>query len=130
MMSPDARHVLFSVAAGSRVVMTSAPPGSWERQVATNAVEPIWLSNSEILYRSGVTWLEARIDPVTSEVISTGTVWGSDPRFADTFGWSNRPDWHGGIIYLQGPPRVTAPYLRIVPNWVTRMKRLVDEANR
>jgi hypothetical protein len=130
MMSPDARHLLFSVAAGSRIVMTSAPPGSWERQVATNAVEPIWLSNSEVLYRSGVTWLEARIDPVTSQVVSTGTVWGSDPRFADTFGWSNRPDWHGGIIYLQGPPRVTATYLRIIPHWVTKMKHLVDEANR
>jgi serine/threonine-protein kinase len=130
MMSPDARHLVFSVAAGSRIVMTSAPPGSWERQVATNAVEPIWLSDSEILYRSGATWLEARINPVTSEVISTGTVWGSDPRFADTFGWSNRPDWHGGIIYLQGPPRVTATYLRVIPDWVTRMKRLVDEANR
>jgi hypothetical protein len=130
MMSPDARHLVFSVAAGSRIVMTSAPPGSWERQVATNAVEPMWLSNSEILYRSGATWLEARINPATSEVISTGTVWGSDPRFADTFGWSNRPDWHGGIIYLQGPPRVTATYLRIIPHWITKMKDLVDEANR
>ena len=35
-----------------------------------------------------------------------------------------------GVIYVQGPPRRTGTYLRVVPNWVEQMKRAVDEANR
>lgn len=129
MTSPDGRHIAFSQAADSRVVMTASPPGSWERQIATSAVEPIWLSSSEMLYRSGFTWHAVRIDPGTGEPVGTASVWGADPRFSDTFGWSNRPDWQGGIIYLQGPEDTVATYLRVLPHWVTRMKRAVDEAN-
>jgi len=45
-------------------------------------------------------------------------------------GWSNRPNWRGGIVYLQGPADTRARYFRVIPHWVTRMKRAVDEANR
>ena len=44
MTSPDGRHMVFSVESGSRIIMTSAPPGSWERQVAASSVEPSALS--------------------------------------------------------------------------------------
>ncbi|MGA9838467.1 MAG: protein kinase [Gemmatimonadaceae bacterium] len=130
MTSPDGRHIVFSQLAGSRVVLTANPPGSWERQVATSAVEPIWLSNSEILYRSGFTWYAVQIDPPTGEPFGTASVWGADPRFSDTFGWSNRPDWEGGIVYLQGPQDRGATYLRVIPRWSTSMERAVDAANR
>lgn len=56
MTSPDGRHIAFSESAGSRIVETANPPGPSERQIATSAAEPIWLSSSEILYRSGFTW--------------------------------------------------------------------------
>ncbi|HTS89951.1 MAG TPA: protein kinase [Gemmatimonadales bacterium] len=130
MVSPDGRHIVFSLPAGSRVVVSANPPGSWERQVGASAVEPVWLSSSEILYRSGFTWYLVRIDPATGEPAGAASVWGSDPRFSDTFGWSNRPDWHGGIIYLQGPADTRATYLRVIPHWVAHMERVVDEANR
>ena len=35
-----------------------------------------------------------------------------------------------GVIYLRGAPERPASYLRVVPHWVDRMKRAVDEANR
>jgi len=130
MMSPDGRRILFTPSAGSRVMVTSSSPGTTQRQVAANAVEPIWLSDTEILYRSGVTWHLTRLDARTGELAGSTSVWGSDPRFADTFGWSNRPSWDGGIIYQQGPVKTSAPYLRVIPDWVDRMKRAVDEANR
>jgi hypothetical protein len=130
MTSPDGRHIVLSQSAGSRVVLTANPPGTWERQVATSAVEPIWLSSTEILYRSGSTWHAVRIDPATGEPMGTPSVWGADPRFSDTFGWSNRPDWQGGIVYLQGPEDTRATYLRVIPRWVTRMERAVDAANK
>ncbi|HXI20325.1 MAG TPA: hypothetical protein VNH46_04530, partial [Gemmatimonadales bacterium] len=130
MTSPDGRHILFSQAAGSRVVLTSNPPGASEHQVASSAVEPIWLSNSEILYRSGFTWRSAHVNPATGALTGTPSVWGRDPRFSDTYGWSNRPDWHGGIVYLEGPADIRATYLRVIPDWVRQMKRAVDEVNR
>ena len=52
------------------------------------------------------------------------------PRFSDTAGWSNRPSRDGGIIYLQGAEKSTAGYLRVVPNWVSKMKAAVDSAAR
>jgi hypothetical protein len=127
-MSPDGRRILFTVSAGSRVMVTSTSPGATQRQVAANAVEPIWLSDTEILYRAGVTWHLVRLNPLTGESIGATAVWGSDPRFADTFGWSNRPDWSGGIIYQQGPVGTSAPYLRVISNWVAQMKAAVDRA--
>lgn len=36
----------------------------------------------------------------------------------------------GGVIYLRGAVGRPASYLRVVPHWVDRMKRAVDEANR
>jgi len=127
--SPDGRHMVFSLPGGARVIMTAAPPDSWQRQIAASGVEPLWLSSSEILYRSGFTWYAAHVDPSTGEPVGTPSEWGSDPRFSDTFGWSNRPDWHGGITYLQGPPDTHAAYLRVIPHWVAQMERAVDEAN-
>jgi len=128
--SPDGHHIAFSQAEDNRVTMTASPPGSWERLIASGAVEPVWLNSSEILYRSGFTWHAVRIDPGSGEQVGTATVWGADPRFSDTFGWSNRPNWRGGIVYLQGPADTRARYFRVIPHWVTRMKRAVDEANR
>jgi hypothetical protein len=99
-------------------------------QVASDGVEPLRLSSTEVLYRSGVAWYLVRLNPVTGEPVGAPTFWARDPRFSDTSGWSNRPSHDGGIIYVQGPEQVSAPYLRVVPNWVTRMKAAVDEANR
>ena len=58
------------------------------------------------------------------------TLWGRDPRFSDTSGWSNRPSHDGGIIYVQGPAEVSASYLRVIPNWMAQMKAAVAAANR
>jgi tRNA A-37 threonylcarbamoyl transferase component Bud32 len=129
MMSPSGRHLLFSISEGSRVMVAPWPLSALQRQVAANSVEPLWLSDREVLYRSGVTWHVAPLDPVTAEPVGASRVWGSDPRFSDTFGWSNRPSWDGGIIIQRGPPGTSASYLRVIPNWVAQMKRAVDEAN-
>jgi serine/threonine protein kinase len=101
-----------------------------EQQVATGAVEPIWLSSTEILYRSSVTWFKARIDPSSGEPVGSPALWARDSRFLDTPGWSNRPSRDGGIIYLQGLSQGDMRYLRFIPDFVRRMKRAVDEANR
>jgi hypothetical protein len=129
-VSPNGRLIAFQTLDGSRIVVASFPVPGRRWQIASEGVEPLWLSATEILYRKGVAWYLARINPETGEPLGEPTFWASDPRFSDTSGWSNRPSHDGGIIYVQGPAQTTATYLRVVPNWVARMKAAVDAANR
>ena len=112
-----------------RVKVTSYAPGGDVIHIASG-VEPLWLSSSELIYRSGVTWYSIKVDPVTGEARGAPVVFARDPRFNDTSGWSNRLSHDGGIIYIRGPDDPGARYLRVIPKWVKRMKAAVDSANR
>jgi hypothetical protein len=114
----------------SRIVVTSFPVAGRRWQLASDGVEPLWLSATEVLYREGVSWYLARLNPETGEPVGAPTLWARDPRFSDTSGWSNRLSHDGGIIYVQGPAQSSSGYLRVVPNWVAQMKVAVDAANR
>jgi serine/threonine-protein kinase len=129
-LSPDGRRLAYQTNDANRLIVTSFPPGADRLQVGAGGVESLWLSATELLYRSGVSWYAVRFDPVTGEIIGAPVLWGRDPRFSDTAGWSNRLSFDGGIIYVQGPEQITAKYLRVIPDWVTRMKAAVDSANR
>jgi len=111
-------------------MVTSFPPKPERIQIAAQGVEPLWLSDTEIVYRSGVSWYSSKLDATTGEPTGTPTLWARDPRFSDTAGWSNRLSWDGGIIYVQGPEQSSGRYLRVVPGWVSQMKAAVDSAGR
>jgi serine/threonine-protein kinase len=128
-LSPDQSRMMYTEESG-RLVVGSYPAGGRRWQVAADGAEPLWMSPTEILFRRGVSWYLARLDPATGEPRGAPTFWGRDSRFSDTAGWSNRLSHDGGIIYLQGPAQVSGSYLRVIPDWVTRMKAAVDEANR
>ena len=115
---------------GGRIEVTSFPVTGRRWQLASDGAEPLWLSATEVLYRKGVSWYLARLNPETGEPAGAATFWARDPRFSDTSGWSNRPSHDGGIIYVQGPEEVTVSNLRVIPNWVEQMKTAVDAANR
>jgi hypothetical protein len=110
-------------------MVTSYPVVGRRWQLASEGAEPLWLSSNVVLYRSGISWYQVRIDPASGEPAGPGTLWARDPRFSDTSGWSNRPTRDGGIIYVQGPAETSVGYLRIIPNWVEQMKKAVDAAN-
>jgi hypothetical protein len=112
------------------VMVTSFPVAGRRWQLASEGVEPLWLSDVEVLYRRGVTWYVVRIDPATGEALGPPEIWARDPRFSDTSGWSNRLSHDGGIIYVQGPEQTGTSYLRVVPNWVAQMKAAADQATR
>jgi hypothetical protein len=94
----------------------SRPTAGRQWQIASDGVEPLWLSPTEVLYRAGVSWFVAHVNPETGEPAGAPTFWARDPRFSDTSGWSNRPSHDGGIIYVQGPAQTSTAYLRVVPN--------------
>ena len=127
--SPDGRHVAWHLAATSQLMVSGWPLGGAKRQVVVDGIEPLWLSSTELLYRSGVTWYLARVNAATGE-IGVPQPWARDPQFQDTPGWSNRLSHDGAIIYAQNPHPGNARYLRFIPNFVERMKTAVDAANR
>ncbi|HSE47029.1 MAG TPA: hypothetical protein VLA89_17055, partial [Gemmatimonadales bacterium] len=129
-VSPNGRLLLYQTLEGGRIEVTSFPVTGRRWQLASDGAEPLWLSATEVLYRKGVSWYLARLNPETGEPSGAAIFWARDPRFSDTSGWSNRSSHDGGIIYVQGPEEVTASYLRVIPNWVEQMKAAVDAGNR
>ena len=126
--SPDGTRVAWHTSQTNQLFTGPYPRGTQQSQVAAGGVEPIWLSPTELLYRSGVTWFAARFDRVSGALIGAPRVWARDPRFVDTPGWSNRPSWDGGIIYSQSPAQTDSRYLRFIPDFITRLKAAVDGA--
>ena len=126
--SPDATRVAWHTAQTNHLFVVPYPRGTQQQQVAVGGVEPIWLSPTALLYRSGVTWYSARFDRATGALMGAPSVWARDPRFVDTPGWSNRPSWDGGIIYSQSPEQTDARYLRFIPDFIARLKTAVDGA--
>ena len=128
-LSPDRNRLMYTEE-GGRLIVASYPAGGRRWQVSADGAEPLWMSPTEIIFRRGVSWYLARLDPATGEPLGAPTFWGRDPRFSDTAGWSNRLSHDGGIIYLQGPAQVSGSYLRVIPNWVAQMKAAVAAAAR
>jgi len=129
-VSPDGKRLAWHGSLSSQLILSTFPPGAQQQQLADGAAEPLWLSSTELLYRSGVTWYVVRLNPATGEPDGPPTLWARDARFQDTPGWSNRVSWDGGIIYVQNSEQTDARYLRFMPNFVDRMKAAVDAANR
>ena len=50
-----------------------------------------------------------------------------DPNSCDE---EDRVTRDGRVVYLRGAPERPVLYLRVIPDWASKMKRAVDEANR
>jgi tRNA A-37 threonylcarbamoyl transferase component Bud32 len=129
-VSPSQKLILYQTLEGNEVIVTGLPVPGRRWQLASEGVEPLWLSATEVLYRLGIAWYLVRINADTGEPLGPPTFWARDPRFSDTSGWSNRPSRDGGIIYVQGPAQNSSTYLRVIPDWVRQMRAAVDAAGR
>lgn len=129
-VSPNGRRIAFHAPENTELFVSDFPRGSARLQVASGGVEPMWLTDTELLYRSSVRWFLARFDARTGELTGPPTPWGMDPGFQDTPGWSNRLSHDGGILYARSREADDVPFLRLMPNFVTRMKAAVAAANR
>ena len=74
-------------------------------------------------------WFDVTVDSATGRARGEPRLFYSDEQFEDTPGFSHLPVSNGGMIYVQGPARTSAAFLRVVPNWVAKMKHAVDSAN-
>ena len=127
-LSPDGRFLVFARLGKLETRVTPFPARDAISQL-DEGLEAHWVSMSTIRYRGAYSWQEVSVDSATGRLRGTPRPYFSDPRFSDTPGWSQRTVSDGGMLYVQGPARTTAAYLRVVPNWVARMKRAVDSAD-
>jgi serine/threonine protein kinase len=127
-LAPGGRLLSYYAASTAEVIITPFPARNRRVVVTRDGGEPQWLSPGRLNFRNGVEWFRVAVDPVSGEVAGRAERWLRDPRFSDTPGWSQHPTPDGGLIYVQGPERTRATYLRVIPGWVARMKRAVDEA--
>jgi hypothetical protein len=126
-LAPNGRLMAQQTIDGVRVVVTSFPVPGRRWQLASEGVEPWWLSATEVVFRLGVAWYLVRVNPETGEPQGPPTPWARDPRFSDTYGWSQRPSHDGGIIYVQGPEETRARYFRVVPRWMDALEQTVEQ---
>jgi serine/threonine-protein kinase len=128
-LSPDGRFVVFNRAGRNELVISRFPTQNSPSQ-STEGIEAQWVSMNTVRFRGAQGWwYEITVDSASGRVRGAPRPYFFDPRFADTPGWSHRAVSNGGMIYVQAPARSSATYLRVVPNWVEKMKRAVDSTD-
>jgi hypothetical protein len=137
-ISPDRRWIAYQVPGVTGVQLQPWPARDRRWLVDADGTEPRWASSTELVYlsqyrASGViaaSVYRTRIDPNARSPVGSRELIARDPRFADTPGWSTATMPDGEVIYLQSPSENLGFYLRVIPDWVSTMKRAVDAANR
>jgi len=133
--SADGRWIAYTNLAYTEAWIEPIPRDGRRYLAAAGSIADIqWLSGSEL----GVPITDGprtRVERVTVDARANPPVqhrgwWADAPQFRDTNGPSFAMGFGGGVIYLRGAVGRPASYLRVVPRWVDRMKRAVDEANR
>jgi Putative transposase len=71
-----------------------------------------------------------RLHVVAMGPLTNRRPWIETHRMIGTAGQSYSLTPDGRFLYVQGAEPTPVTYLRVVPDWVTRMKRAVDEASR
>ncbi len=133
-LSPDGRWIVYNDRSITSLWLEPFPRDGRRYQLAANrAGEPMWRSPSEVVVENkGSTWWVERL------VINTRTEppevvrhpWLEMPGFLETAGQSASLTLDGHVVYVRGAEETPVPYLRVIPGWVDRMRRAVDEANR
>jgi serine/threonine-protein kinase len=133
-VSPDGRWIAYNNWDLTRLWVEPFPRTGKRWEVAAgNREEPQWLSPTELLYTAydpTVGFDRVRLDPGAANPIVDRRHWINAPGLVATAGPSSMPTADGRVVFVQGAPHVPVRYLRVIPNWVARMKRAVDEAAR
>lgn len=105
-------------------------PKTGQRYAAGNGIYPQWLGPSEFVSLTNNGFERVSIDGSVQLPRITRKPWFNDARLIriQAGAFALTPD--GRVVYKQGEEVKPARYLRVIPNWVERMKRAGAEANR
>jgi Tol biopolymer transport system component len=132
--SPDGRWIAYNSADFTTIWLEPLPRTGRRYQVATGGVEdPGWLSATELAYADyGTTtrFYRVTIDPAADPPVGSRRLWLEARNMVGTAGLSATLTPDGRVVFVQGQEPKRTMYLHVVPDWVSRMKQAVDEANR
>ena len=133
-LSPDGRWLSYNSLGLDALWLQPFPANGKRYQVATGYIEDSqWLSPTELTM---TVWdPQPSLDRVTLDLSGPAPAfqrrrWLAMPEFVTTAGQSYTLTRGGRVVYVRGSPEREVQYLRVIPNWVSRMKRAVDEASR
>ena len=133
-VSPDGRWIAYNNWDLTRLWVEPFPRTGKRWEVASgNREEPQWLSANELAYTAydpTMGFERVRLDPGAANPIVERRRWVDAPGMVATAGPSSMPTADGRMVYVRGAAEVPVRYFRVVPNWVAKMKRAVDEAVR
>jgi serine/threonine-protein kinase len=132
-VSPDGRWLAYNSAGLFRLFLSPLDDLDTRYEIAVDHHDAQWISSTDLVFSQygdvhvfKIASLRAGTDPPMSGMRE----WYVTPLLTESPGRTFTVTPDAGVIYVQGPPRRTGTYLRVVPNWVEQMKRAVDEANR
>jgi serine/threonine-protein kinase len=133
--SPDGRWLTYSSVDLNTLWLEPLPANGKRYQIhgGSQTQDFFWLSSTELVFMAGhgvSSFDRVTINPNSVDPVTNPRRWIETPRALDTDGLSSTPTPDGRMIYLQGDIEPPVRSLRVIPNWVTRMKRMVDEANK
>jgi hypothetical protein len=133
--SPDGRWLTYSGVDLNTLWLEPLPANGKRFQVhgGSQTQDFFWLSPTELVFMAGhgvTNFDRVTITPTSDNPVTNRRRWIETPRALDTDGLSSTPTPDGRIIYLQGDSEPPARSLRVIPNWVARMKRAVDAAKK
>jgi eukaryotic-like serine/threonine-protein kinase len=129
-LSPDGRWLAYN-AADFRALWIEPFPRTGQRYAVSNGDYPQWLSASEFVTSTDAGHFDRiTVDASVQPPKISRRPWFDVPRFVSiaSGGFVLAPD--GRVVYKQGGEIAPIRSLRVVPNWVTQMKRAVDAASR
>ena len=133
-LSPDRRWISYAKSDG--LWLQPFPANGKRYHVARGDITSShWLSPTELTMSVRDSTGVMAIDRVTIDF--SGPVpafprrrWLALPDFVPVIGPSYALTHDGRVVYLRGAPERPVSYLRVIPDWVSKMKRAVDDANR
>ena len=130
--SPDGKWIAYSQLDENAMWLEPLPRNGkrYLLHSGSNADDPNWLSPTELVFKSYEPWGFDRVTITATDENPVGPVrrWFNTPRALDTPGVSSQLSADGRVIYLQADIEAPVRSLRVVPNWVAKMKRAVDAA--
>jgi len=125
-ISPDGRFLMFGSPRGGTAIMARPRGTSVSRIPGAN--QAVWVSPSIVRFLDdpGTTLYEQSVDSLTGRVRGTPRRYFYAPSIVIPAGMAHLVVPRGGMMYIEGPSRNSATYLRVVPKWVAKMKHVVD----
>ena len=134
-VSPDERWMSYISAGGGELWLKRIPNGKryhvWSGDIRSSR----WLSPTELTMAVRDSASKMSIDRIAIDFSGPTPAfhrrhWLPLPEFIESPGpaYALTPD--GKVVYLRGAPERPVQYLHVIPDWVSKMRHAVDDANR